>query len=281
MPGRDRGQKGISRILHDAGGERHENQHPDTGAGRPAQECHGTVYFRPPTRLPDLFRKRRLRTAGHGRRRRPARRSLRVRGRQSSRRAGRRQQSLFPVRREQVHRLLTLRSRLRRGAGHFCTDDRGPRLRLEGFRQRQRGVYRLGMRILRRMRASLPHRDIDGKIGRRARATRTQGCDDLCLLRRRLFLPGGNERQPGRSHDAVERRPGKPWPLLREGSLRLGLCKPPRPRIEAARAGVDERSLARGRLGRGGSFRCRSFQGNPARAWHQGYRRNHLFALHE
>ena len=43
----------------------------------------------------------------------------------------------------QVHRLLALRARLRRGAGHFRADDRRARLRLEGFRRAGRRRFPL------------------------------------------------------------------------------------------------------------------------------------------
>ncbi len=47
-------------------------------AAGPAQGRDGAVHLRPPARLPDLRRQRRLRAAGHGRRGGPARRALRL-----------------------------------------------------------------------------------------------------------------------------------------------------------------------------------------------------------
>ncbi len=53
----------------------------DRAAG-PAPQRDGALHLRPPARLPDLPRQRRLRAAGHGRRGRPARGALRLRRRQ-------------------------------------------------------------------------------------------------------------------------------------------------------------------------------------------------------
>ena len=65
---------------------RHGGPHPDRPAEAPPQGRDGALHLRSPARLPDLLGQRRLRIAGHGRRRRPARRPLRLRRRQSSRR---------------------------------------------------------------------------------------------------------------------------------------------------------------------------------------------------
>ena len=47
-----------------------------------AAQCDGALHLRSPARLPDVPRQRRLRTAGHGRCRRPARSALRLRRRE-------------------------------------------------------------------------------------------------------------------------------------------------------------------------------------------------------
>ena len=53
--------------------------HPDRQAEGPAPRRDGALHLRPPARLPDLRGQWRLRVAGHGRRRRPARCALRGR----------------------------------------------------------------------------------------------------------------------------------------------------------------------------------------------------------
>ena len=52
--------------------------HPDRPAEGYPPRRDGALYFRPSARLSDLRRQWRLRIAGHGRRRRPARRALRL-----------------------------------------------------------------------------------------------------------------------------------------------------------------------------------------------------------
>ena len=132
----------------------------------------GALHLRPSARLPDLRRQRRLRAAGHGRRRRPARRALRLRGRQPRvRQAGRqgqrrldaegREQPLLHLRSLQVHRLQSLRARLRGGAGHLRADHLRPRLRQPRLARHVRELPRQRVRLLRRLRAGLPHRHAD------------------------------------------------------------------------------------------------------------------------
>ena len=80
-------------------------------------------------------------------------------------------ESVFHVRSGEVHRLLALRARLRRSAGHASRSHRRARLRFRGFRRRQ-AFHRIGMRFLRRVRAGLPHRQLAREIGDRKRARR-------------------------------------------------------------------------------------------------------------
>ena len=64
-----------------------------------------------------------------------ARRTAMPRWRAPLGRGRRRQQPVFRLRSRAVHRLLALRARVRRSAGHFRADDRGPRVRLAGRRR--------------------------------------------------------------------------------------------------------------------------------------------------
>ena len=65
------------------------------------------------------LRQRSVRISGNGRGRGPARSSLRPRRQKSPERRKGRVESLFHFRSRQVHRLLALRARLRRSAGHL------------------------------------------------------------------------------------------------------------------------------------------------------------------
>ena len=120
---------------------------------------------------------------------------------------------------EQVHRLLALRARLRREAGHAGADDPGPRLRLEGGGEPGRVVPRLRMRLLRRLRAGLPDRDAVGEVADQAGPGRAQRRDHLRLLRRRLLVPRRDARRGSRAHGAEQGRPRQPRPRLRQGTL--------------------------------------------------------------
>jgi NADH:ubiquinone oxidoreductase subunit F (NADH-binding) len=78
LPGRDRGPQRHARLLHDACGRGHGGPHPDRAPEGHPPRRDGTLHLRSPARLPDLRGQWRLRAAGHGRRRRPARRALRL-----------------------------------------------------------------------------------------------------------------------------------------------------------------------------------------------------------
>ena len=75
-------------------------------------------------------------------------------------------QPLFRLRSGQVHRLLALRARLRRGPGHVRADHRRPRLRRPRLGEPGGAVPRLRMRLLRRLRPGLPDRIAAGESGR-------------------------------------------------------------------------------------------------------------------
>ena len=66
VSGRNRRPARLSVFLHDAGRSRHESSHPIGETRRSAAQCDGTVYLRPPARLPDLRHQRQLRTANRG-----------------------------------------------------------------------------------------------------------------------------------------------------------------------------------------------------------------------
>ncbi len=84
------------------------------------------------------------------------------------------EQSLLHLRCEQVHRLLALRARLRRAAGHVRADHPGPRLRFHRRGQPERILHGLRVRLLRRLRAGLPDRHAVGKDADRERPGRAQ-----------------------------------------------------------------------------------------------------------
>src|SRR5271154_2505982 len=65
-----------------------------------------------------------------------------------------------------MHRLLALRARLRGSSRHIRADDSRPRIRLEGWNGRRRFPV-VRMRLLRRLRASVPHSDAQRKTGHR------------------------------------------------------------------------------------------------------------------
>ena len=140
LPRRDRRPQRHARLMHDAGRAGHQGQDADAAPEAHPQRRHGALYLRPSARLPHLRRQRRLRTAGHGRRRRPARRALRLPGREPRLRCGGRPRKpavleeghvepVLHLRPIEVHRLQSLRPRLRRSAGHLRADDLRPRLR--------------------------------------------------------------------------------------------------------------------------------------------------------
>jgi hypothetical protein len=90
--------------------------------------------------------------------------------------------------------------------GHLCADHLRPRLRQPRLAGHERKLPRLRMRILRRLRPSLPDRDADREIRDRDRPARTFRGHYLRLLRRRLLLQGRNARRGSRAHDALQGR---------------------------------------------------------------------------
>ncbi len=135
---------------------------------------------------------------------------------------------IFHVRAVEVHRLLTLRAGLRGSTRHLCADHCRPWLRLGGFAGHGGIVFQLRMCVLRRLHPGLPDGDVERKVHYRDRHAGAFGGDDLRLLRRRLFIQGGNARRRSGADGAVQGRQGQPWPFLRQGAFRLGLRQPSR-----------------------------------------------------
>ena len=133
--------------------------------------------------------------------------------------------------------------------GTFALTIAGPRLRLRRLAGHGRELPRLGMRVLRRLRAGLPDRDAQREVRHRDRHARAFGGDDLRLLRRRLLVQGRDARRRGRAHGAVQGRQGEPRPFLRQGPLRVGLRDPQGSHPQADDPRQDQRSVARGHAG--------------------------------
>ena len=203
------GRKGYPASCTTPAEQRHEGAHPVAQVAGAAQGRDGAVHLRPPAGLPDLRGERQLRIAGHGRRHRAARGALRLRRRESSRQQEGRIESLFHLRPFQVHRVQPLRARLRGNPGHLCADDLRARFRVARLAGTGPAVHGLGMRVVRRVRAGLPDRDAAGKNRDRAGTGRAQRGDDLRLLRRGLFLQGGDEGQRSGAHGPLQGRPGQ------------------------------------------------------------------------
>ena len=157
----------------------------------------GALHLRPSARLPDLRRQRRLRAAGHGGRGRPARGALRLRGREPPRRSRRTSPTrTSPSTPSQVHRLLALRARLRRDAGHVRADHRRAAASTPRSSAGARtSLPRLRVRVLRRLRAGLPDGHAAGEDRSSSSAADALGDHHLRLLRRRLLVQGRDARR--------------------------------------------------------------------------------------
>ncbi len=180
-----------------------------------------------------------------------------------------------------MHRLFALRAGLRGGARDLRAHHRGTRLRLGRFSGDGREVPRVRMRIVRRLRAGLSDRDPQREVRHRDRYARAFGGDHLRLLRRRLFVQGGDARRRAGAHGAVQGRQGQSRPFLRQGPLRLGLCQPPRAYPQTDDPRQDHRSLARGDVGRGIRAHRVGVQAHPGDLRQGLGRRHHLVALHQ
>ena len=218
-------------------------------AGPAAQRGHGAVLQRPPPGLPDREQPGVVRAARHGRRRWYDRRPLRPAGDEPPGRGQGHQQPVLRVRPGEVHRLFALRARVRRGPGHVRADDRRPGLRLARLRRPGRTLPRVRVRQLRGVRPGLSDRRAAGEDPHPARTTEPERPDDVRLLRRRLLVQGRDAGRHGREHGPVQERRRERGPLVRQGSLRVGLRQPPGPGPQAAGPRHDRGSVARGRAG--------------------------------
>ena len=281
LPGRDPGPPRHARFVHHAGRQRHGGVDPDRAAEADPQGRDGALHLRPSARLPDLRRQRRLRIAGHGGRRRPARRALRLRRREPHQAGQGRVQPVLHLRSVEVHRLLALRARLRGSAGHVRAHHPGPRLRFQGLGRHGRAVRRFGVRVVRRLRAGLPDGDAVGEERHRHRRARAFGGDDLRLLRRRLQLQGRDARRGTRAHGPLQGRQGQSRAFVREGPLRLGLRQPSRAHPEADDPRDHRPAVARSDLGSGDRARRLGVQAPAGQARPAGDRRHHLVTLHQ
>ena len=160
----------------------------------------GALHLRPSARLPDLLGQRRLRAAGHGRRRRPARGALRLEARTTSSAPERRGEPRFipkddsnpyfdfdPAKCIVCSRCVRACDEVQ---GTFALTIEGRGFDAGSRPAGGRRLPRVRVRVLRRLRAGLPDRDAAGEVGRRARHADPLGAHHLRLLRRRLLVQG-------------------------------------------------------------------------------------------
>ena len=145
--------------------------------------------------------------------------------------------------------------------GTLALDRRGSRLRVDDLGVRH-VVHGVRVRLVRRLRAGLPDDGAAGEEHHRARHADPHGQDDVRLLRCRLLVRRRDEGRRARAHDAVEGRRRQRGPLVRQGSLRVGLRHPRRARHRSDGARVDHRPVARGVVGRGDRLHRRALQGD-------------------
>ncbi len=93
------------------------------------------------------------------------RHTLRFEWQESPERANRYQQSILCLRPFPLHRVLALRSSVRRDSRHVCPDDSRARICLAGRGQPERAVHAVRVRFMRPMRRSLPDSRSQRKIG--------------------------------------------------------------------------------------------------------------------
>ena len=164
--------------------------------------------------------------------------------------------------------------------GTFALTILGRGFEFESLPRRHR-LPPLRMRLLRRLRSSLPDRVARGKVGHRNGNARAHGGDDLRLLRRWLRLQGGIEGRYGDPHGSLQGRQGQRGPFLRQGPVRLRLRHPPRPHPQTDGAPAHRRPLAGSLMARGDPVRRRRVQTHSGALRARLRRRDHLLALHQ
>ncbi len=190
-------------------------------------------------------------------------------------------ESVFHFRSVEMHRVLAMRPRVRGSAGHLRADDRRPRIFVGDFAGTERPVLGVRMRFVRRLRAGMSDRDVDGKIGGRARPAGSQRRHHLRILRRRMLVQRRDERRPRRAHGAEPQRTGQSRPLLRQGPLRVGLHDASRSRDAADDPQIDRSAMARGFVARGDRLRGVGVQAHPGKARARRGWRDHVLAMHQ
>jgi formate dehydrogenase major subunit len=129
-------------------------------------------------------------------------------------------------------------------AGHVCADDSGRGFASKVTAGAEGKFSGLGMRVLRRLRGSLPDRHADRKIGDRGRPGRGERAHHLRLLRRGLQLSRPRSRAARWCAWSGQIRRRQRRPRLRERPLCLGLRHPPRPHQDADDPRQHRRPLA-------------------------------------
>ena len=173
-----------------------------------------------------------------------------------------RPRSLAPLREARprpLHRLRALRADVRRGPGDVRPPARGQGLRHGRGPRRRRGLARLTLRRLRRLRRFVSERRAVGAWPSRPPTDRANGHDHLRLLWRRLHARRARARRRGGRDHSEPRRARQPRTRLRQGPLRArvrALARAPHNAARQARWRV-----ARGELGGGDR------PGGPA-SWH-------------
>ena len=137
------------------------------------------------------------------------------------------------------------------------------------------------MRILRRLRAGVPHRDAQRKAGHRKGNARAHGGDDLRLLRRRLLLQGGAQGRRSPAHGPLQGRQGERGAFVRQGPFRLWLRDPQGPCSEAHDPRADRGSMARSLLGRRDCVCGERVQTDSGEVWARFGWRDQFLALHQ
>ena len=107
--------------------------------------------------------------------------------------------------------------------GTFALTIAGRGFELGGVALDAAAVPGIRMRVVRRLRAGLPHGDAEREERDRDRHAGAFRRHHVRLLRRRLRLQGRDARRRARAHDSLQGRQGQSRPFLHQGPLRLWL----------------------------------------------------------